>query len=392
MMNNFQLNFQLMNTQFKSGITLLSFLLLSACAGIGSETKVESPTPPTTAQTPDSESKKPGGYYLDDGPGEGAPADIDAIPDAQLSIETPLERANKPYSALGSQYKPMTAYAPYKKQGMASWYGKRYHGKQTSSGEVYDMYSMTAAHTTLPIPSYARVTNPANGRSIIVRINDRGPFKHDRLIDLSYAAAFKLRLAEQGSALVEVELLDTSSSQSIVKALQKPMPKAITIAQATPDNKPATTPVVASTEKVPVDPPPAETAPIEVEPIVNAEPVVKASAEKPVANPPTVKPTVPVVATPPNPTPSTTTSITKKANSSALQYFVQAGVFKSEANSQALKKKIQASTVGKNASVDSVYNDRLYIVRLGPYSSRKEADTVVQNVRKQLGIAAIVKN
>ncbi len=390
MMINLQLNFQLMNIRFKSGITLTSFVLLSACAGIGNETKVESPTPPTTAQIPDSESKKSGGYYLDDGPGEDAPDDIDAIPDAQLSIETPLERANKPYSALGMQYKPMTVYAPYKKQGMASWYGKRYHGKQTSSGEIYDMYSMTAAHTTLPLPSFARVTNPANGRSIIVRINDRGPFKNDRLIDLSYAAAYKLRLAELGSALVEVELLDTSSSQSIAKALQKPMPKATTNAQATPDNKPATTPVVAITEKAPAEPTPAETSPIEVEPIVNAEPIVEVPAEKPVANTPSVKPTIPVVTTPPSP--STTTSIAKKANSSALQYYVQAGVFKSEANGQALKKKIQASAVGKNASVDSVYNDGLYIVRLGPYSSRKEADNVVQNVRKQLGIAAIVKN
>lgn len=390
-MINFQLNSQLMNIKFKSGFVLLSFVFLSACAGIGSKTKVESPTPPTAAQTPDSESKKPGGYYLDDGPGEDAPTDIDAIPDAQLSIETPLERANKPYSALGMQYKPMTVYTPYKKQGMASWYGKRYHGKQTSSGEVYDMYSMTAAHTTLPIPSYARVTNPANGRSIIVRINDRGPFKHDRLIDLSYAAAYKLRLAEQGSALVEVELLDTSSSQSITKALQKPVPKVTASAQATPDNKPATSPVVSTPAKAPVEPPPAQTTPIEVEPVVSAEPVEKMPVEKPVANSTPTKPVAPAVTTPPASV-ATAAPKTKKANSSALQYFVQAGVFKSEANSQALKKKIQASAVGKSASVDSVYNDGLYIVKLGPYSSRKEADTVVQNVRKQLGISAIVKN
>lgn len=110
----------------------------------------------------------------------------------------------------------MTSYAPYTRQGVASWYGKRYHGKKTSSGEVYDMYSMSGAHTTLPIPSYVKVTNPANKRSVIVRINDRGPFKHDRLIDLSYAAAYKLRLTSQGSGLVEVEWIDTSP-----EALQK---------------------------------------------------------------------------------------------------------------------------------------------------------------------------
>lgn len=372
-----------MNSTVKNGAVLLSILLLSACAGAANKPTVESPTPPTTAQSSDTESKKPGGYYLDDGPGEDAPADIDRIPDAQLKVETPLERANKPYSALGMQYKPMTTYTPYKKQGIASWYGKRYHGKQTSSGEVYDMYSMTAAHTTLPIPSYARVTNPANGRSVIVRINDRGPFKHDRLIDLSYAAAYKLRLAEQGSALVEVEMLDTSSSQSIAKVLQKPAPK--TVAASTPESKPATALPVTH----PVEPTPAETSPIEVEPVVSAEPEVKAPPIVPTANTPLPKPATPIAS---SATANTNPSSAKKVVSSKLQYFVQAGAFKSEANSHALQKKIQGLTVAENVGLDNVYNDGLYRVRLGPYATRKEADTAAGSIRKQLGIAAIVKN
>ncbi|HSG92075.1 MAG TPA: RlpA-like double-psi beta-barrel domain-containing protein, partial [Methylotenera sp.] len=99
-----------------------------------------------------------GGYYLDDGPGDNPPADIDSIPDAQLKTEKLLVSPNKPYSALGKKYIPMTSYAPYYKQGIASWYGKRYHGRKTSSGEIYDMYGMTGAHPTLPIPSYVRVT------------------------------------------------------------------------------------------------------------------------------------------------------------------------------------------------------------------------------------------
>lgn len=376
-----------MNFKLKNGALLLSIALLSACAGIGSKPQVKSPTPPVTAQTPDGESKKPGGYYLDDGPGEDAPADIDGIPDAQLKIETPLERANKPYSALGMQYKPMTAYTPYKKQGMASWYGKRYHGKQTSSGEVYDMYSMTAAHTTLPIPSYARVTNPANGRSVIVRINDRGPFKNDRLIDLSYSAAYKLRLADQGSALVEVEMLDTSSNQSITKALQKPAPK--TVAVAATATSPESKPVVATPAKPPVVPQPAETSPVEVEPIVNAEPEVKTPPVATAANTPPSKHVVPTVTAP---TATTATQTAKKANSSKLQYYVQAGAFKSEANSHAMQKKIQGLAVAENVGLDSVYNDGLYRVKLGPYATRKEADAAANNIRKQLGIAAIVKN
>jgi rare lipoprotein A len=115
----------------------------------------------------------------------------------------------------------MTSYAPYKKQGIASWYGKRYHGKKTSTGEIYDMYAMSAAHTVLPIPSYAKVTNPANGRSVVVRINDRGPFKHDRLIDLSYVAAYQLGLVNQGSGLVEVEAIDTSAEALKKYSLQE---------------------------------------------------------------------------------------------------------------------------------------------------------------------------
>ena len=108
----------------------------------------------------------------------------------------------------------MTSYQPYKESGIASWYGKRFHGKKTSNGETYDMYSMSAAHTILPLPSYVKVSNPANGRSVIVRVNDRGPFKHSRIIDLSYAAAYKLGYTNKGSTLVEVEAIDASNADS----------------------------------------------------------------------------------------------------------------------------------------------------------------------------------
>jgi rare lipoprotein A len=148
---------------------------------------------------------KSGGYYLDDGPGHNPPADLDSIPDAIPKTE-PLRKANmRPYVALGKSYQPMTALDPYKERGKASWYGRRYHGKQTATGEVYDMYAMTAAHPTLPLPSFARVTNINSGKSIVVRINDRGPFLSNRLIDLSYTAAHKLGMLTNGSAAVEVE-------------------------------------------------------------------------------------------------------------------------------------------------------------------------------------------
>ena len=113
--------------------------------------------------------------------------------------------ANRPYQALGRSYVPLTALAEFKQRGMGSWYGRRYHGSRTSSGEIYDMYAMSAAHPTLPIPSYARVTSLANGKSVVVRINDRGPFLSERVIDLSYVAAWKLGYVEAGSGMVEVE-------------------------------------------------------------------------------------------------------------------------------------------------------------------------------------------
>jgi rare lipoprotein A len=151
------------------------------------------------------EGKKKGGYYLDDGPGDNPPADLHLIPDA-VPREEPLRASTmRPYSALGKRYKPMTRHERYKTRGMASWYGRRYHGQKTASGEIYDMYAMTAAHPTLPIPSYVRVTSMANGKSVVVRVNDRGPFLSSRLIDLSYTAAYKLDVLGGGSGLVEVE-------------------------------------------------------------------------------------------------------------------------------------------------------------------------------------------
>lgn len=181
--------------------------MLTGCASVPSFKNESVSTP----------SKKGGGYYLDDGPGDHPPENIDAIPDATPKVEPFNARANQPYIALDNKYTPMTSFYPYKERGIASWYGKRYHGKKTSIGEYYDMYSMTGAHTILPIPCYVRVTNTENGKSVIVRINDRGPFKKDRLIDLSFAAAYKLRLSDKGSGPVEVELIDPRQFNALKK-------------------------------------------------------------------------------------------------------------------------------------------------------------------------------
>jgi rare lipoprotein A len=185
-------------------------VLLASCAGVSRppaperEAKAPASAP---APAPSTAPRRGGGYYMDDGPGDGPLPDLERIPDAQPRAE-PLNRfANNPYVVFGKEYVPERSVRPFRQRGLASWYGRKFNGQRTSSGEIYDMYAMTAAHPTLPIPSYARVTSVANGRSVVVRVNDRGPFWPGRVIDLSYTAAWKLGYVEQGSTLVEVEAI-----------------------------------------------------------------------------------------------------------------------------------------------------------------------------------------
>jgi rare lipoprotein A len=148
-----------------------------------------------------------GGYYQDDGPGDDIPDGLLDLPDAEPKVEPYTKFGNRPYMVFGKQYTPFTDERPFKQRGIGSWYGKKFHGQRTSSGEPYDMYKMTAAHPTMPLPSYARVTNLSNGKQVIVRVNDRGPFHSSRIIDLSYVAALKLDYLGKGSAQLEVERL-----------------------------------------------------------------------------------------------------------------------------------------------------------------------------------------
>lgn len=319
----------------KTYFVLFCCVCLVACGG--KRAVKPTPAPPDIASKP--ATAKPGGYYLDDGPGDNPPKDIDSIPNAVPKKEPLLERANKPYKALGAVYTPMTGYQPYNARGVASWYGKRYHGRNTSSGEVYDMYSMSAAHPTLPLPSYVKVTNPANGRFVVVRVNDRGPFKSDRIIDLSYAAAYKLRFTTQGSTLVQAEAIDVNNTSPGYVASYT---QAVTTAPVTTTTS-ATTTTPASTQT---------------------------AATKPVSPP----------------------VADNNSNLQQAEYFVQAGAFKNETNAELLVKKIQAMDIEQNAGINKVYNKGLYRLKLGPYENKQEADRVAANIRRQLNIPTITIN
>lgn len=161
-------------------------LFLAACAGPAPRTDSGAGTEPA------------------DGPPPG-PVDVSSIP-VPTPRDEPLSRYGNPpsYVVFGQTYYVQRKRTAYQARGVASWYGSKFHGRRTSSGEPYDMYRFTAAHRTLPLPSFVEVTNLANGRSLVVRVNDRGPFKKDRLIDLSYAAAARLGFADHGTARVEV--------------------------------------------------------------------------------------------------------------------------------------------------------------------------------------------
>ncbi len=282
--------------------------------------------------------KRPGGYYLDDGPGGKPPANLDSIPDAVPRVE-PINRGTaRPYVVMGKSYTPMTSQGPYKARGIATWYGSRYHGKQTSSGETYDMYAMTAAHTTLPIPSYARVTNLKNGKSVVVRINDRGPFVEGRIIDLSYTAAHRIGVLAGGSAMVEVESILPGASGAIVASAPPPsvapapMPESAPLAAAREPEPPAT-------QLPAVEPPPAVTA--------GAPPV-----------------------------PITT---------DAGGIYLQLGAFGSRDNAESFlaRMKIQVEWLASTLHVFS--RDGLFRVHAGPYASQSDARQTANRLGETLG-------
>ena len=323
---------------------------------------------------------KKGGYYKDDGPDANPPANLDKVPDAIPKIEPLASGANKPYTLFGKAYKPDTSGGPYKVQGRASWYGKKFHGNPTSNGERYDMYAMTAAHTTLPIPSYVRVTRVSNGKSIVLRINDRGPFHSDRIIDLSYVAAYKLGMLGPGSSEVVVERI---------------MPDQIRNWQA----QPATTMVA---EQAPVTPVAvtASAIPVTALAMTNSAGMQNTNATS-AGQTSSASSRVPVPLDPPpaaRPDPASAKQTQSPGENMSLQearpvpassMFLQLGAFSDPAKAQTLAAQVtQKMPAGLDAKVLIDQNaNNLYRVRIGPFASRDAALQAVTPVQNSTGVA-----
>jgi len=185
-------------------LPLLGVLALAACQSapqVATRPDAE-PAPPSKAPP----APRPQRTWDVDGPPDHIPPGLENLPDPIPRIEPRSARGNPPtYTVFGQTYRTWDSADGYYATGIASWYGRKFHGRSTSSGEPYDMLQLTAAHRSLPIPTYVRVTNLENGRTTLVRVNDRGPFHSDRIIDLSFAAAYKLGFANNGTARVRVE-------------------------------------------------------------------------------------------------------------------------------------------------------------------------------------------
>ena len=286
---------------------------------------------------------------MDDGPGADIPANLDKTPDAVPVIEPLGKFANRPYNVFGVDYVPHTDLStPYRQRGMGSWYGRKFHGQKTSSGEIYDMFAMTAAHPTLPIPSYVRVTNVKNGQSVIVRVNDRGPFLHSRIIDLSYTAAYKLGYVGNGSAELEVEKFTPELIAAYTPS------KAI----APPASLPGVVPI------------PAVPAPPVTDPIgdfaFKAEPDINPVAVPQRVNSATVTP------------------------ESGKGFYLQLGSFGVKENAENMVRRLSTESSLQTTPLSVAPNNKLFRVLAGPFVDRLQAQAAAQKIQSLISFEPLV--
>ena len=325
----------------------LLVLLAAVVAGCASGPPRGASNAPTTRPSPDR-----------DGAEANPPPDLARVPDAEPKLE-PIRSGgpNKPYAALGRDYTPITKDAPFTERGIASWYGRKFHGRRTASGEVYNMYAMTAAHPTLPIPSYARVRNPANGREVVLRINDRGPFHPGRIVDLSYTAALKLDLL-RGVGPVELQRITFDDIRSgawrrdgepaRLAETNAPATPALVVAPAAVEPE-VTVPATEGTTSAAAAPSPA----------ANTSPVADAPAARAYTQP-------------------------------ARGFWVQLGAFAQRDGAEGFHKRV-STEADWLAPLLAVFSDAaVFRLQAGPYPSRAEARGVAERVRTALQLVPVI--
>lgn len=367
-----------------------------------------------------------------DGPPANPPADLIRTPDAEPRVESiRIGGPNKPYEVLGRRYVPITQDAPFSERGLASWYGRKFQGLPTSSGEPYDLFAMTAAHPTLPIPSFARIRNPANGREVIVRINDRGPFHPGRIVDLSYTAALKLDLL-RGVAPVELERLtfddirtgawrrdNNGGDETRLAASRAPAPMstptpatrvdATTVAAvvaasgngrpdgaapasdrssvAGSDDAAVVTPsdaAVSATRVAADDRPASITTSPALSPSTSASTPTPASTGAPNSAPALASAAAPAASLIPTPMP------TSGAKAPGPGFWVQIGAFRARRGAETFQQRVSTEFDWLKPLL-AIFDDApLYRLQAGPYASRDEALGAAGRVRDDLKLVPIV--
>lgn len=311
-------------------------------------------------------------------PGASAPSPVPAPPADLASIPEPVPHdeprsaaGNPPfYDVAGHRYVVLASAAGYHERGVASWYGPDFHGLRTSSGERYDMFALTAAHKTLPLPCYARVTNLANGHSVVVRINDRGPFVANRIIDLSYTAALRLDMLRNGTAFVQVEAL-TPASPAVMASLPVTTPAA-SAANVGVSNVPAVTGTAAPASPAS----PASTA----SPSPSQSPSQSQSqSQSTAASPLPLPPSSSLSATSQTRTSSIATASPTSLPSTpgTTHFYVQVGAYARADNAQRVAQRLRAAGVTHVFTLGGSPDQPLQRVRIGPIASVQEFDQLI---------------
>ena len=380
---------------------MAALLALAGCGGLPNKGDEGAPRPSRPPQVDSSLPLLPpagsgrGGYYKDDGPGDNPPPNLAAVPDAVPKLEAPLPRANRPYVVFGTTYTPIGPDAPYTQQGYASWYGKKFQGQKTSSGERYDMYKMTAAHPTLPIPSFVRLTDIASGKQVVVRINDRGPFHGDRIIDISYTAALKLGMLQKGSHKLALERImpdEIARMQAAAKPGASPIADTmVAVAPESLNSTPASAPAPAAAAA-------AAAAPVVAVPVVPASALADGSAA-PVdlasQNDPALQPSTGAVSAPqttlvalPNVAAAGERATDQQLDAASSGVYLQLGAYSHADNAETARTAL-APYAGRLGLLQVVQAGAIYRLYSGPFKTRVEASQAAATLPATLRLKPI---